>query len=74
MRSKFSMISATVHPHLDLNKKEEEIYRALKQGGKNQHMATPAVKAVIDKVTGTMTLPMALATLAKPVISTITKH
>ncbi len=57
-----------------LNKKEEEIYRALKQGGKNQHMATPVVKAVIDKVTGTISLPMTLAALAGPMISTITKR
>jgi hypothetical protein len=57
-----------------LNKKEEEIYRALKQGGKNQHMATPAIKAVIDKVTGTLSFPMVVASLAGPVISTITKR
>jgi hypothetical protein len=57
-----------------LNKKEEEIYRALKQGGKNQHMATPAIKAVIDKVTGTMSFPMAVATLAGPVLSTVVKR
>ncbi|CAF1222373.1 unnamed protein product [Rotaria sordida] len=57
-----------------LNKKEEEIYRALKQGGKNQHMATPAVKAVIDKVTGTMSFPMTLVSLAGPMISTIAKR
>ncbi|CAF4073125.1 unnamed protein product, partial [Adineta steineri] len=57
-----------------LNKKEEEIYRALKQGGKNQHMATPAVKAVIDKVTGTISFPMTLVSLAGPVISTIAKR
>ncbi|CAF1486173.1 unnamed protein product, partial [Adineta steineri] len=57
-----------------LNKKEEEIYRALKQGGKNQHMATPAVKAVIDKVTGTISFPMALVSLAGPVLSTIAKR
>lgn len=57
-----------------LNKKEEEIYRALKQGGKNQHMATPVVKAVIDKVTGTISFPMTIASLAGPVLSTISKH
>jgi hypothetical protein len=57
-----------------LNKKEEEIYRALKQGGKNQHMATPAIKAVIDKVTGTMSFPMAVVSLAGPVLSTIAKR
>ena len=57
-----------------LNKKEEEIYRALKQGGKNQHMATPMVKAVIDKVTTTMSFPMAIATLAGPVLSTVAKR
>jgi len=57
-----------------LNKKEEEIYRILKQGGKNQHMATPTVKAVIDKVTGSISLPMALASLAGPMISTISKR
>ena len=57
-----------------LNKKEEEIYRALKQGGKNQHMATPAVKAVVDKVTGTLSLPVVVASLAGPIISTITKR
>jgi hypothetical protein len=57
-----------------LNKKEEEIYRELKQGGKNKHMATPAVKAVIDKVTGTMSFPMTLVSLAGPMISAITKH
>ncbi|CAF1407737.1 unnamed protein product [Adineta steineri] len=57
-----------------LNKKEEEIYRALKQGGKNQHMATPAVKAVIDKVTGTISFPMTLVSLAGPVLSTIAKR
>jgi hypothetical protein len=57
-----------------LNKKEEEIYRALKQGGKNQHMATPTVKAVIDKVTGTMSFPMTLVSLAGPMLSTIAKH
>ena len=57
-----------------LNKKEEEIYRSLKQGGKNQHMATPAVKAVIDKVTGTMSFPMALVSLAGPILSTVAKR
>lgn len=57
-----------------LNKKEEEIYRALKQGGKNQHMATPVVKAVIDKVTGSISLPMALASVAGSTISAIAKR
>lgn len=57
-----------------LNKKEEEIYRALKQGGKNQHMATPLVKAVIDKVTGTMSFPMTLVSLAGPMLSTVAKN
>lgn len=57
-----------------LNKKEEEIYRVLKQGGKNQHMATPAVKAVIDKVTGAVSFPMVIASLAGPVLSTVVKR
>lgn len=57
-----------------LNKKEEEIYRALKQGGKNQHMATPTVKAVIDKVTGTISFPMALVSLAQPMLPTNAKR
>lgn len=57
-----------------LNKKEEEIYRSLKQGGKNQHMATPVVKAVIDKVTGTISFPMTLVSLAGPMLPTIAKR
>lgn len=57
-----------------LNKKEEEIYRLLKQGGRNQHMATPVVKAVIEKVTGRISLPMALVSIAEPVIVGITNR
>ena len=57
-----------------LSKKEEEIYRQLKQGGKNKHMATPAAKAVIDKVTGAISLPMALMSVAGPVVKAITKR
>ncbi|UJR14188.1 hypothetical protein I4U23_001182 [Adineta vaga] len=57
-----------------LNKKEEEIYRALKQGGQNQHMATPAIKAVIDKVTNTISFPMALVSLTQPMISAVVKR
>lgn len=53
-----------------LNKKEEEVYRALKQGGRNQHMATPIVKAVVDKVTGTISFPMKSISLAGPIMST----
>lgn len=57
-----------------LSKKEEEIYRQLKQGGKNQHMATPAAKAVIDKVTGAISLPMVLMSVAGPAVKAITKR
>ena len=57
-----------------LNKKEEETYRALKQGGRNQHMATPVVKAVIDKVTSTISLPMTLVSLTRPMLSANTHH
>ncbi|CAF1447697.1 unnamed protein product [Adineta ricciae] len=57
-----------------LNKKEEETYRALKQGGRNQHMATPVVKAVIDKVTSTISLPMTLVSLTRPMMLANTHH
>ncbi|CAF3427656.1 unnamed protein product [Rotaria socialis] len=51
--------------------KKEEIYRALKQGGRNQHMATPLGKAIIDKVTGMMSFPMAIVSLSQPMTSAI---
>ncbi|CAF4954803.1 unnamed protein product, partial [Rotaria socialis] len=43
----------------------------LKQGGRNQHMATPLGKAIIDKVTGMMSFPMAIVSLSQPMTSAI---
>ncbi|CAF0795508.1 unnamed protein product [Didymodactylos carnosus] len=56
-----------------LNKKELEIYKSLKEGGNNKHYATPTVKTVIDKVTSTISLPVALTTLAGQLIGHATK-
>ncbi|CAF3743145.1 unnamed protein product [Rotaria socialis] len=37
----------------------------------NQHMATPLGKAIIDKVTGMMSFPMAIVSLSQPMTSAI---